>query len=109
MTTIINLNVLNIFALKGDTKTFHNNLSSTDSSKTRENSFPDQRIIDVTPSHPAIGCNNPVPEKIRDVPVKIPGQPEVLTCYPEKREMSILKAYSSAVFMPKGTNIDSYA
>ncbi len=109
MTTIINLNILNVFALRGDTKTVHNNLSGTNSAKRREQSSPNQKIIDVTPSHPAIEYNNPVPEKIRNVPVKIPEQPEVLTCYPEKREMSILKAYSSACFMPKGTNIDSYA
>ena len=109
MTTIINLNILNVFALRGDTKTVHNNLPGTNSAKRREQSFPDHRTIDVTPSHKAIAYNKPAPDNIRNVPVKIPEQPEVLTCYPEKSETCMLKAYSSFCFVPKGTNIDSYA
>jgi hypothetical protein len=109
MTTIINLNILNVFGRNADKNTVHNNQLNTNSSKRREKSFPDHRTIDVTPSYPAIPYNKPALDKIRNVPVKVIEQPEVLTCYPEKSETYIFKAYSTVCFMPKGTNIDSYA
>jgi len=109
MTTIINLNILNVFGLKVDKKAVHNDQLNTNRPERREKSFPDHRTIDVTPSHKAIAYNKPAPDNIRNVPVKIPEQPEVLTCYPEKSETCMLKAYSSFCFVPKGTNIDSYA
>jgi len=109
MTTIINLNILNVFGLKVDKKTVHNNQLNANRPERREKSFPDHRTIDVTPSYPAISYNKPAPDNIRNVPVKVIEQPEVLTCYPEKSETYILKAYSTVCFMPKGTKIDSYA
>ena len=104
MTNVINLNILNVFDLK-----VNNNQLNINSSKRRENSFSDQRTIDVTPSNPSVSYNKPALDKIRKVQVKISEQPEVLTCYPKKSNPGNLNAYSANCFMPKGTNIDSYA
>ncbi len=109
MTTVINLNILNVFGQKADQPSDRQIQLNPNSSKRIDISFPDHRTIDVTPSQPAIAYNKPAPEKIRNVPVKIPEQPEVLNCYPDKSETFIHKAYSSVCFMPKGTKIDSYA
>lgn len=108
MTTVINLNILNFFGLKVDKKPVHNNQPDAGNAQRRK-AFPLQRTIDVTPSKPVVSCKNPDIEKFREVSVKSTGHPEVLTCYPRSKETHDLKGYSANYFMPKGTNIDSYA
>jgi hypothetical protein len=104
MTNVINLNILNVFDLK-----VNNNQLNINSSNRREKSFSDQRTIDVTPSNPSIAYNKSAQDNIRKVQVKISDRLEVLTCYPKKSNPGNLNAYSADCFMPKGTNIDSYA
>jgi len=104
MTNVINLNILNVFDLK-----VNNNQLNINGSSRREKSFSSQRTIDVSPPSPSISYNKPATDKISKTQVKISEQPEVLTCYPKKSNPGILNAYSTNCFMPKGTNIDSYA
>jgi len=108
MTTVINLNILNIFGLKANNDSVNGNRPNTNSPKRREKAFPDHITIDVTPTNPAISYHKPAFDKIREVPVRISEQPEVLTCYPKRRETYNLNGYSNNCYMPKGTNIDSY-
>ena len=109
MTTVINLNILNVFGQNADQHSVNKSQLNSNSSKRREISFPDHRTIDVTPTNPAVSYNKPALDKIRKVPVMVSEQPEVLTCYPKTSETRYLNAYSSDCFIPKGTNIDSYA
>ena len=109
MTTVINLNILNVFGHNIEKHSVRNSQSAPDSSKRRDISIPEHRTIDVTPAKAHVSQYKPILKKIREVPCTANEQPEVLTCHPQKCETRLLDAYSTGRFLPKGTHIDSYA
>ncbi len=109
MTTVINLNILNVYGQMTEKSSVRNSQLNSDNSKRRDISFPDHRTIDVTPSNAPVSHYKPALKKIREVPVMLNDQPEVLTCYAQKCDTRILNAYSNSSYIPTGTYVDSYA
>lgn len=107
MTTVINLNILNVYEQQVPRKPAAVRGKHQGSAE-RQRTLPEQRIIDITPSSSIVSCSKPQPLQPRNIPTVSTGQAEILFCYPARKEFHDLRAYSASSPAPKGTHIDSY-